>query len=83
MFWLFRILPQKNIHFYREFLKRAKTTKASNSFALKFNEIKHKTKVPLKPIISTVSQKTAPKITIDRQTLELLERLSLVNLSDK
>lgn len=49
---------------------------------LNFDEIKYKTKVPAKPIASVEPIETE-KITIDKSTLELLERLSLCNLSDK
>lgn len=47
-----------------------------------YNEIKHPTKVPLKPVVQS-SQCSSDKFTIDQSTLELLERLSLCNLSDK
>lgn len=50
--------------------------------ALDFNDIKHPTKVPLKPVISTDAIKTE-KVKIDKDTIELLMRLSLVNLSDE
>lgn len=50
--------------------------------ALDFNDIKLPTKVPLKPVISTDAIKTE-KIKIDKDTIELLMRLSLVNLSDE
>lgn len=49
---------------------------------LNFNEIKNPTKVPLKSITSP-NQIKSETVTIDKPTLELLERLSLCNLSDK
>lgn len=55
------------------------TTTAGN---LDFDVIKYETKVPSKPAASTEPIKTE-KILIDKGTLELLERLSLCNLSDK
>lgn len=49
--------------------------------ALDFNDIKHPTKVPLKPIASNAIK--PEKVKIDKDTIELLTRLSLVNLSDE
>ena len=49
--------------------------------ALDFTDIKHPTKVPLKPV-SADAIKTE-KVNIDKNTIELLMRLSLVNLSDE
>lgn len=49
---------------------------------LDVNQIKHKTKVPLKPFISISDIKTE-KVSIDKDTIELLMRLSLVNLTDQ
>lgn len=50
--------------------------------SLAFNITKYKTKVPLKPTTSAKPIETE-KTAIDLDTLELLERLSLCNLSDK
>lgn len=52
--------------------------------AVKFDvhNIVHKTKVPLKPTVNINNIKTE-KIAIDKATIELLQRLSLVNLSDQ
>lgn len=52
--------------------------------AVKFDvhDIKHQTKVPLKPTVNISDIKTE-EITIDKATIELLQRLALVNLSDK
>lgn len=61
--------------------KRACST-VSKKPALDFNHIKHPTKVPLKPVVSANAIKTE-KVTIDKDTIELLMRLSLVNLSDE
>lgn len=47
-----------------------------------FNHIKHPTKVPSKPVVSVDEIKTE-KVKIDKETIELLTRLSLVNLSDE
>lgn len=48
---------------------------------LDFNDIKHPTKVPLKPV-TTEPIKSEP-VKVDKETVELLMRLSLVNLSDE
>lgn len=45
-------------------------------------DLKYKSKVPAKPTVSLDDYKTE-KITIDKDTIELLQRLSLVNLSDQ
>lgn len=50
--------------------------------AIDFNHIKHPTKVPLKPVASVGPIKTE-RVQIDKDTIELLMRLSLVNLSDE
>lgn len=49
---------------------------------LDFKDIKHTTKIPLKPVVSVDSIKIE-KVKIDKETIELLMRLSLVNLSDE
>lgn len=73
---------------FNRVLKRLtyKATRACNTIsrkpALDFNAIKHTTKVPLKPTVSTEPIKTE-KVKIDNDTIELLMRLSLVNLSDE
>lgn len=54
---------------------------SSKKSALDFNDIKHPTKVPPKPVITHTIK--SEKINIDRDTIELLMRLSLVNLSDE
>lgn len=54
---------------------------SSKKSALDFNDIKYPTKVPLKPIATSTIK--SEKVTIDRETIELLMRLSLVNLSDE
>lgn len=50
---------------------------------LNFNEIKHKTKVPLTPYVSAAPSEPTEKFKIDKDTLKHLETLALVNLSDK
>lgn len=45
-------------------------------------DIKNKSKVPLKPTVNVNDIKTE-KIAVDNSTLELLQRLALVNLSDQ
>lgn len=45
-------------------------------------DIKYPTKIPLKPVVSIDSIPTE-KVNIDPQTIELLMRLSLVNISDQ
>lgn len=50
--------------------------------AIDFNSIKHPTKVPFKPVVSVDAIKSE-KVKIDKETIELLMRLSLVNLSDE
>lgn len=57
------------------------SSSASNKSPLDFNDIKHPTKVPLKPIATNTTK--PEKVTIDKETIELLMRLSLVNLSDE
>lgn len=46
------------------------------------NDIKHPTKVPLKPVVS-LNAIPSEKISIDQPTIELLMRLSLVNITDE
>lgn len=46
------------------------------------HDIKHKSKVPAKPTVSLRDFKTE-KIAIETETIELLQRLALVNLSDQ
>lgn len=46
------------------------------------NEIKHRTKVPLKPVVS-LDAIPSEKVSFDQKTVELLMRLSLVNISDE
>lgn len=55
----------------------------SKSKSLNFRELKFESKVPVEPVAPPVSVESAEKFQIDKSTLELLERLSLVNLSDK
>lgn len=56
--------------------------RVSTKKALDFSVIKNITKVPQKPLVSAGKIKSET-VTIDKSTLELLERLSLCNLSDK
>lgn len=56
--------------------------RASTKKALDFSAIKNETKVPQRPVASAGEIKSE-SVTIDKSTLELLERLSLCNLSDK
>lgn len=83
---MFVALSTRN--FFNNLLLRSmfKATRACSTVskkpALDFNDIKHPTKVPLKPVISTDAIKTE-KVKIDEDTIELLMRLSLVNLSDE
>lgn len=44
--------------------------------------LKHKSKVPAKPTVKLNDYKTE-KIKIDKETIELLQRLALVNLTDQ
>lgn len=72
--------------FFRNVLRTSyKTIRAwsttTNKSALDFNDIKYPTKVPLKPITSDAIK--SEKVNIDKGTIELLMRLSLVNLSDE
>lgn len=62
------------------YTKRAWST-STNKSALDFNYIKYPTKVPLKPVLSNAIK--SEKVNIDKETIELLMRLSLVNLSDE
>lgn len=75
-----RVFLLRSIQSHLALLKRAKSDQTPTT--LDYNQIKHRTKVPLAPVISTATKPTE-KISIDKPTLELLERLSLVNLSDK
>lgn len=54
----------------------------SSTPSLDFEKINHPTKVPGKPVVSLNSIKTE-KINIDKETIELLVRLSLVNITDE
>lgn len=54
----------------------------SSTTVLDFKAIKYPTKVPLKPVVSVDTIKTE-KVKINKETIELLMRLSLVNLSDE
>lgn len=58
-----------------------KTSYSTNS-AFNVNDIKHPTKVPLKPVVS-LNAIPSEKISIDQPTIELLMRLSLVNITDE
>lgn len=55
---------------------------AASSIKFDVRDIKNKTKVPLKPVVNVNDIKTE-KIDIDNSTIELLQRLALVNLSDQ
>lgn len=78
MLILRRILNQNYLRNCYQLAKKYSTA----SEPIDFNLIKHKTKVPLQPVVSTDDIKTE-KVAIDKLTLELLERLSLVNLNDQ
>lgn len=54
----------------------------STNSAFDVNDIKLPTKVPLKPIVS-LNAIPSEKISIDQSTIELLMRLSLVNITDE
>lgn len=58
-----------------------KTLYSTNS-TFDLNDIKHPTKVPLKPVVS-LNAIPSEKISIDQPTIELLMRLSLVNITDE
>lgn len=74
---------QCKLHF-RHFCSAVKNLKEPVvSKQLNFKEIKHKTKVPLKPYVSTAPAVRTEKFKIDKETLHHLEKLALVNLSDK
>lgn len=75
------ILSFKSLRYYCSIVKN--TNAAITSKNLDFNNIKHKSKVPLKPCITSDTAKSQAKFQISKETLELLEKLSLVNLSDK
>lgn len=49
---------------------------------LDFSVLKNESKVPMKPVTKP-TEIPSETVTIDKPTLELLERLSLCNLSDK
>lgn len=55
---------------------------AASSIKFDVRDIKNKIKVPLKPVVNVNDIKTE-KIDIDNSTIELLQRLALVNLSDQ
>lgn len=50
---------------------------------LNFSELKHKTKVPQTPYITPPAQQPSEKFEIDKESLELLVKFSLVNITDK
>lgn len=75
-----RIFP-KHVLLRSSFKAITAFSTSSSKSILDFNDIRHPTKVPLKPIASDSIK--AEKVTIDRGTIELLMRLSLVNLSDE
>lgn len=50
---------------------------------LDFSELKFASKVPLKPHASPINLVKIDRIEIDEETLQLLERLSLVNVDSK
>lgn len=54
----------------------------STNSAFDVNDIQHPTKVPLKPIVS-LNAIPSEHISIDQPTVELLMRLSLVNITDE
>lgn len=49
---------------------------------INFNELKYETKVPLNPVSDTIPDNTE-EIVIESKTIQLLERLSLVDLNSK
>uniref|UniRef100_A0A1Q3FBK2 Glutamyl-tRNA(Gln) amidotransferase subunit C, mitochondrial n=1 Tax=Culex tarsalis TaxID=7177 RepID=A0A1Q3FBK2_CULTA len=56
-------------------------TSQGNQQKLNFRELKHPTKVPQQPHKSSIGdQSTRTRIPVDAQTVQLLERLSLVDL---
>lgn len=57
-----------------------RVTKINQS--IDFKQLKHPTKVPLVPHLNRLHQST-DRTEIDDQTVQLLERLSLVNLDGK
>lgn len=50
---------------------------------LDFSELKFVSKVPLVPHVSPINLAKVDRITIDDETIQLLERLSLVNVDSK
>lgn len=79
MLVLRRIFVRNFLHGYYSVAKRSTSAKRP----LDFDVIKYESKVSSKsPTVSIESIKTE-KIVINQGTLELLERLSLCNLSDK
>ncbi|XP_055616001.1 glutamyl-tRNA(Gln) amidotransferase subunit C, mitochondrial [Toxorhynchites rutilus septentrionalis] len=72
-------------------LSSSSSAKAANTIAtasatgqkLDFRELKHPTKVPQKPHISNLGTGQTERISVDEQTVQLLERLSLVDLDSK
>lgn len=72
-------LLRRSVH-----LKNISHVKAafSSKSIIDVNDIKHPTKVPLKPVVSLDAIPTE-KVNIDEKTIELLMRLSLVNITDQ
>lgn len=50
---------------------------------LDFSELKFVSKVPLVPHVSPINLVKVDRISIDHETIQLLERLSLVNVDSK
>lgn len=82
------ILFQRNVYrFYSNITAKIVSTEgipSSTKETINWKELKYKSKVPQKPCISAkpINNKN-PEIKIDSETIQLLERLSLVNLESK
>ncbi|XP_034667880.1 glutamyl-tRNA(Gln) amidotransferase subunit C, mitochondrial [Drosophila subobscura] len=69
----------RNIRFYCKIAARTDL----KAIKLDFKELRHKTKVPQLPVDTAFPDTTDNKVEIDTKTIQLLERLSLVDLDSE
>lgn len=74
------IIPSVNKRCYSN---RTKDHTVNTVEPLDFNELKFTSKVPLKPHVSPINLIKTEPIKIDEETIQVLERFSLVNVDSK
>ncbi|XP_022224937.1 glutamyl-tRNA(Gln) amidotransferase subunit C, mitochondrial [Drosophila obscura] len=69
----------RNIRFYCKIAARTDL----KAIKLDFKELRHETKVPQMPVDTAIPDTIANRVEIDTKTIQLLERLSLVDLDSE